>query len=120
MKSIDVLVITIILILMTALFSVAITGTIPKVVNHTSKLTASKARKRQTKALNGIIKDWNELIIKAVDRGQSGTYIDYYSKSYPKTALDCTVRYFKSKGFDVDYTSQGAHISWNEEEQCWK
>jgi len=118
MRDIYVSVIAIVLILMTVLFSIVIIGAIPKIVNRTPKLTAKKARKRQTKVLNEMVDDWNELITEAVNRGQNGTYIDYYSKSYSKTALDCTTEYFRSKGFDVDYTPQGAHISWNEEEQC--
>lgn len=116
MKDVYVLVVVVVLILLMMLFSVVIIGMVPKIVNHTPKLTAKKTRKRQAEALNEIVKEWNELIIKDADRGKSGTCINYYSKSYSIATLERIVKYFRNKGFDVDYTSQSAHISWREEE----
>lgn len=84
---------------------------------HIRQLTANKVRKRQAKVLNKMVKDWNDLIIEAVDRGESGAYIDYYSKSYSKISLEYAVKYFRGKGFDVDYTPSSAYISWNKENE---
>ncbi len=86
----------------------------------TPSLTPATARRKQQRLLKTLIKDWNQQINRAVNKGFSTAHIDYNQRFngdtyyYSEDAIAYACDYFKGKGFKVREGYACVIISWEE------